>query len=114
MTIIAVFVFIYGLEGARLAKTAISGAVVFTAFGVVLGPLGFGYLKRSLTIQGDCLVRISFLSIVMSPPRNVLLPVCPNKPNPYPYESELTLQAASHRICGFVASTFQAALPFVQ
>jgi hypothetical protein len=40
MTIIAAFVFIYSLEGARLAKTAISGAVVFTAFGVVLGPLG--------------------------------------------------------------------------
>lgn len=47
MTVIAAFVFVYSLAGKGLAKTAISGAVVFTAFGLILGPVGLGYLKLS-------------------------------------------------------------------
>lgn len=47
MAIIAAFVFVYSLAGKGLAKTAISGAVVFTAFGLILGQVGFGYLNLS-------------------------------------------------------------------
>jgi NhaP-type Na+/H+ or K+/H+ antiporter len=47
MTILAAFVFVYSIAGGRLVKTPISGAIVFTAFGLALGPLGFGVLNLS-------------------------------------------------------------------
>lgn len=65
MTIIAAFVFIYSLVGARLARTAISGAVVFTAFGVALGPLGFGYLKLSTGAEQIRLLAELTLALVL-------------------------------------------------
>lgn len=39
------FAFLYSLVGARLARTPISDAIVFTAFGLALGPYGLGYVR---------------------------------------------------------------------
>lgn len=40
--ILAAFAFLYSISSRGLEKTLFSGAVVFTAFGFVFGPLGFG------------------------------------------------------------------------
>lgn len=52
LAIIAVFVFVYSLVSGGLERTLFYGAVVFTAFGIVFGPFGFGLLNLSLGTDG--------------------------------------------------------------
>lgn len=65
MTIIAVFVFVYSLVGGRLAKSPISGAIIFTAFGVALGPLGFGILNLNAGVEQIRLLAELTLALVL-------------------------------------------------
>jgi NhaP-type Na+/H+ or K+/H+ antiporter len=65
MTILAAFVFVYSLAGGGLAKTPISGAIVFTAFGLALGPLGFGVLKLSAGAEQIRLLAELTLALVL-------------------------------------------------
>jgi NhaP-type Na+/H+ or K+/H+ antiporter len=65
MTILAAFVFVYSLAGGRLAKTPISGAIVFTAFGLALGPLGLGFLKLSAGAEQIRLLAELTLALVL-------------------------------------------------
>ena len=40
LAILALFAFAYSLVAERLARTAVNGAVVYLAFGVIAGPVG--------------------------------------------------------------------------
>ena len=44
LAILAAFVFLYSTVGGSLERTPINGALVFTAFGLVFGPLGLDLL----------------------------------------------------------------------
>jgi len=48
LAILALFIFLYSVLSGGLEKTPINGAVVFTAFGVIVGPLGLGWLQLDL------------------------------------------------------------------
>jgi NhaP-type Na+/H+ or K+/H+ antiporter len=50
--VLAAFVFVYSAIGGRLERTPYSGALVFTAFGFILGPLGLGLLSLSIDEEG--------------------------------------------------------------
>ena len=52
LAILATFVFLYSIVSGRLDRTPINGAVVFTAFGLALGPLGLGLLKLEMDSEG--------------------------------------------------------------
>jgi NhaP-type Na+/H+ or K+/H+ antiporter len=65
MTILAAFVFVYSISSGGLAKTPVNGAIVFTAFGVLLGPLGFGFLQLSAGTEQIRLLAELTLSLVL-------------------------------------------------
>ena len=52
LAILAVFVFFYSTVGGSLERTPINGALVFTAFGLVFGPLGLDLLKLDVDAEG--------------------------------------------------------------
>jgi NhaP-type Na+/H+ or K+/H+ antiporter len=51
LAILAAFIFIYSLVGGRLEKTPLNGALVFAAFGLMLGPFGFGFLDVNVDAE---------------------------------------------------------------
>lgn len=65
MAILAGFVFVYSIAGTQLAKTPISGALVFTAFGAALGPLGLGILNLSASREELRLITELTLALVL-------------------------------------------------
>jgi NhaP-type Na+/H+ or K+/H+ antiporter len=52
LAILAIFVFLYSIASGGLERTPINGALVFTAFGLALGPLGLDILKLELGAEG--------------------------------------------------------------
>ncbi|MFQ3224277.1 MAG: NhaP-type Na+/H+ or K+/H+ antiporter [Lentimonas sp.] len=52
LAIFGAFIFIYSLLNAGLERTPINGAVVFTAFGLIMGPECLGLLKMTITPEG--------------------------------------------------------------
>ena len=52
LAILAAFVFLYSTVGGGLERTPINGALVFTAFGLVFGPLGLDLLKLDVDAEG--------------------------------------------------------------
>ncbi len=52
LAILAAFVLVYSAIGGRLERTPYSGALIFTAFGFVFGPLGLGLLNLSIDAEG--------------------------------------------------------------
>ena len=52
LAIMAVFVFLYSIACGGLEKTPISGAIVFTAFGLAVGPLGLDLLTLEVEAEG--------------------------------------------------------------
>lgn len=52
LAILAAVVFIYSLISGGLEKTPINGAFVFVVVGLVLGPLGFGFLNLNVDAEG--------------------------------------------------------------
>jgi NhaP-type Na+/H+ or K+/H+ antiporter len=44
LAMLAGFVFLYSLSSRGFERTPVNGAIVFCAFGLIFGPLGFGYL----------------------------------------------------------------------
>jgi len=52
LAILGAFVFFYSLVAGGLERTPVSGAIVFTAFGLVLGPLGLGLLQLDIDTEG--------------------------------------------------------------
>jgi NhaP-type Na+/H+ or K+/H+ antiporter len=52
LAILAAFIFLYSLTSGGLERTIFNGAVVFTAFGLVIGPLGLGLLDLEMDAEG--------------------------------------------------------------
>ncbi len=52
LAILAVFIFLYSISGGGLERTPINGALIFTAFGLTLGPLGLGILDLDVGKEG--------------------------------------------------------------
>ena len=52
MALLAGFVFLYSLLGGALERTPINGALLFTIFGLVFGPLGLGLLSLNVDAEG--------------------------------------------------------------
>ena len=48
IAILFAFVFVYSVCAGRLERTPVAGAIVFTAFGVLCGPLGLGLLRMEV------------------------------------------------------------------
>ncbi len=52
MAILAMFIFFYSIVSEGLERTPINGAIVFTAFGLVMGPTGLELLNLNLDSEG--------------------------------------------------------------
>lgn len=52
LAILTGFVLVYSVIGGRLERTPVSGALVYTAFGLVVGPVGLGVLDLQVSAQG--------------------------------------------------------------
>ncbi len=52
LVLLAVFVFLYSTIAGGLEKTMISGPMVFTVVGLIIGPLGLGWLELELDNDG--------------------------------------------------------------
>ncbi len=49
LAIFTTFAFLYSIVAGRIEKTPISGPIVFITFGILIGPLGFGWLNLNTT-----------------------------------------------------------------
>lgn len=63
LAILAIFVFFYSLASRRIEKTSVSGAIIFTLFGLVFGPVGLGVL--SLNINAEDLRTLAELTLAL-------------------------------------------------
>ncbi|NOR49452.1 MAG: sodium:proton antiporter, partial [Desulfuromonadales bacterium] len=63
LAILALFVFVYSLVSGGLEKTPFNGAIVFTAFGLILGPLGLGFL--TLEVDTEMLMTLAELTLAL-------------------------------------------------
>ena len=52
LAILAVFVFVYSVIAGRLEKSPLNGAVIFVAFGLLCGPVGFGIIDLDVDAEG--------------------------------------------------------------
>jgi len=52
LAILATFIFLYSAVAGRIERTMISGPMVFTVVGLVIGPLGLGWLQPDLDNDG--------------------------------------------------------------
>jgi NhaP-type Na+/H+ or K+/H+ antiporter len=52
LAIMGAFVFLYSIASGGIERTPISGAIVFTAFGLIFGPLGLGLLTLEVDAEG--------------------------------------------------------------
>lgn len=52
LAILAAFVFLYSIVGGGIERTPVNGALVFTAFGLLFGPLGLGLLDLDIEAEG--------------------------------------------------------------
>ena len=63
LAILVIFIFLYSIITGGLEKTPISGAIVFTAFGLIFGPLGLGMLK--LDVDAEFLRTLAELTLAL-------------------------------------------------
>jgi NhaP-type Na+/H+ or K+/H+ antiporter len=74
LAIVAAFVFFYSLSSGGLEKTIFSGAIIYTAFGFILGPLGLGVLNLTVGMEGlRILAELSLALILFSDAANANL-----------------------------------------
>jgi NhaP-type Na+/H+ or K+/H+ antiporter len=74
LAILAAFVFFYSLSSGGLEKTIFSGAIIYTAFGFILGPLGLGVLNLTVGMEGlRILAELSLALILFSDAANANL-----------------------------------------
>jgi NhaP-type Na+/H+ or K+/H+ antiporter len=52
LAILAAFIFLYSIVSGRLDRTLFNGAILFTAFGLIVGPLGLGILGLNIDAEG--------------------------------------------------------------
>ena len=65
LAILFLFALAYSLFAGRLERRAINGAVVFVLFGVLLGPLGLGFLNLGIEREGIRLLAEITLALVL-------------------------------------------------
>lgn len=63
ITLLAVFVFAFGLISKRLQSTSLTAPMIFAAFGVIVGPLGFGLVE--LDTDSDVLRTLAEATLVL-------------------------------------------------
>jgi NhaP-type Na+/H+ or K+/H+ antiporter len=63
LAILTVFVLVYSMISGGLERTPVNGALVYTAFGLVLGPLGLGFL--SLNVDAELLRTLAELTLAL-------------------------------------------------
>ena len=63
LAVLAAFVFTYSIIAGRIEKMPISGPIVFTAFGVIVGPMGLGILD--MEVDGEELRTIAELTLAL-------------------------------------------------
>jgi len=52
LTLLGLFVFVYSVIAGGVERTPITGPIVFTAFGLALGPVGLGWLQLEVDHEG--------------------------------------------------------------
>ena len=65
LAIMALFVFLYSIASGGLERTPVNGAVVFTAFGLAVGPLGLGFLNPQSGAEGLRILAEMTLALVL-------------------------------------------------
>lgn len=65
LAILAVFVFVYSIISGGLERSPINGAIIFTAFGLLMGPVGLGYLNLDLNAEGLRMLAELTLALVL-------------------------------------------------
>jgi len=65
LMILGVFIFLYSISSKWLESTPINGAVLFTAFGLALGPLGMNILKFEIEAEGISTLAELTLALVL-------------------------------------------------
>ncbi len=63
LAILAAFIFLYSISSKGLERTPINGAILFTAFGLFLGPFGLGLLK--LDVGAEELKHLAELTLAL-------------------------------------------------
>ncbi len=63
LAIFTTFAFLYSIVAGRIEKTPISGPIVFITFGILIGPLGFGWMN--VNIAGTELKVMADLALAM-------------------------------------------------
>jgi len=63
LAILAAFVFLYSVISGRMDRTVFNGAIVFTTFGLIFGPLGFGFL--ALDVDAEVLRTLAELTLAL-------------------------------------------------
>jgi NhaP-type Na+/H+ or K+/H+ antiporter len=76
LTLLCAFVLIYSLASRRIESWPINGALIFTAFGLIAGPVGLGWLEFEANAEGLSLIAELTLAVVLfSDAANVNMPV---------------------------------------
>lgn len=65
LAMLGAFVFIYSITSGGLEKTPISGALIFTAFGLLVGPLGLDFLSLKVGSEGLSLLAELALALLL-------------------------------------------------
>ena len=65
ITLLAVFILVYSSVSRRLEMSPVSGAVVYTLFGLVFGPVCLGWLQLDVEREGLSLIAELTLSVVL-------------------------------------------------
>jgi NhaP-type Na+/H+ or K+/H+ antiporter len=65
LAVLAVFVFLYSAVAGGIERTRISGPMVFTVVGLLIGPIGFGWLQPDLDNNGLRMLADITLSLVL-------------------------------------------------
>ena len=61
LVILAAFVFLYSIVAGGLERTPVNGAIVFMAFGLAIGPSGFGFL--GMAVEAEVLRSLAELTL---------------------------------------------------
>ena len=65
LALLAAFILIYSATSKGLERTPVNGAVVFTAFGMLFGPMGAGFLNLDVNAEGMRLIAELTLAVVL-------------------------------------------------
>ena len=65
LAVLAAFVFIFSIVSGRLDRTVFNGVILFTTFGLIVGPLGLGILNLNVNVEGLSTLAELTLALVM-------------------------------------------------